>query len=116
MKSFGKMLIVFLLAAVSCWGAALHIADMDYPKKAAKEGLQGKVIVLVTFGRDGQVTRVKLLKGDPKLGKYAVMDATKSLFPHKDGSTKKVVYDFRLEDHKDNMFVRIAKLPLAPLR
>jgi protein TonB len=47
-----------------------------YPPRAIQAHLQGSVLLLATISKDGDITSVKLLNGDPVLGR-AALDAVK---------------------------------------
>jgi TonB family protein len=47
-----------------------------YPPRAMKSHTQGSVLLLATISKDGDITAVKLLKGEPVLA-HAAMDAVK---------------------------------------
>jgi protein TonB len=47
-----------------------------YPARAMQAHMQGAVLLLATISKDGDITAVKLLKGEPVLAR-AAMDAVK---------------------------------------
>ena len=54
-------------------------SQLNYPKVAKENGVQGRVTLSFTVEKDGSVTEVKVLKGvDPSLDKEAVRVVSKS--------------------------------------
>jgi len=76
----------------------------DYPIRAAREGLQGEVLVRVFISETGDVETVEVLKGDPILAEAAVAAAKKWKFkPFIRGGkpikiATKMPFDFAFDD------------------
>jgi periplasmic protein TonB len=53
-------------------GLLVHRVQPVYPQAAMQAGLQGTVLMEATIGKDGSVSSVKVIKGDPVLARAAV--------------------------------------------
>ncbi|MBW4037792.1 MAG: M56 family metallopeptidase [Acidobacteria bacterium] len=52
-------------------GTRLSFVQPIYPKEAKAAGIQGKVVLSATIGKDGQIASLKVLSGPPELTKAA---------------------------------------------
>jgi len=57
-------------------GLLIKSVQPEYPQKAMQMHTEGAVQLLANIGKDGSITAVKLIKGDPVLA-HAAMDAVK---------------------------------------
>jgi TonB family protein len=83
---------------------AIKVQKADYPLEAARDGLQGQVVVEVLVSETGGVESVEVVRGDPILAKAAVSAAKKWKFkPFIRGGkpvkvSTKIPFDFAFSD------------------